>query len=213
MAQEQLPWHDLDAIWISHFHMDHCGGLGPFFAGTKHAEKMKSRQKTLTVYGPQGLKQLISRFESVHNYRLLDQPFPVEIVEIETLENFEIVKDVEALAMSTPHTSESHALFIRDQEQKSFVYSADTGFDRSISTLANLADLLMLECTYFQNKPLKKHLELAEAMHLIKRAKPRKAVLTHFYPEWDDIDFNAEVAKFSPSCEVIQAMDGLIVEI
>ena len=30
MAQEGLDWPNLDAIWISHFHLDHVIGL-PFF--------------------------------------------------------------------------------------------------------------------------------------------------------------------------------------
>ena len=38
-------------------------------------------------------------------------------------------------------------------------------------------------------------------------------LLTHFYPEWDEVDFNAEVAKFDPRCEVIEARDGLRLEI
>jgi ribonuclease BN (tRNA processing enzyme) len=27
MAQERLDWPNLDAIWVSHFHLDHLGGL------------------------------------------------------------------------------------------------------------------------------------------------------------------------------------------
>ena len=35
MAEENLDWANLDAIWISHFHLDHVGGLAPFlFAKT-----------------------------------------------------------------------------------------------------------------------------------------------------------------------------------
>ena len=213
MAQERLPWHELDAIWISHFHMDHCGGLGPFFAGTKHAEQMKKREKPLTVFGPEGLKKLISNFNDVHNYRLLEQPFPVEIIEVKALEPFEIVRGVDATAMSTPHTDESHAIHIRDTDGTTFVYSADTGFDDIVATLANRVDLFILECTYLKDKPLEKHLELAEAMHLIRKAHPKRAMLTHFYPEWDPVDFSAEVRKFTPMCEVIEAKDGLTIEV
>src|SRR5688572_21420249 len=150
MAQEGLPWHELDAIWISHFHMDHCGGLGPFFAGVKHAKQMKEREKPLKVFGPEGLKKLITGFNDVHNYKLLEQPFPVEIVEIKALEPFEILQGVEASAMITPHTDESHAIHLRDADGSTLVYSADTGFDETLTALANRVDLLVLECTYLK---------------------------------------------------------------
>ncbi len=208
MAANGLDWPNLDAIWISHFHLDHVGGLAPLLAGTKHAEQMKRRTKPLRIFGPQGLKKLIASFSDAHNYRLLEQPFPVEITEIETLEPFEIVNGVEATAMKTPHTPESHAIHIRDGET-TLVYTADTGFDESLSTLANRVDLLILECSFVKDKPAQKHLELAEAIHLIRKANPKRAMLTHFYPEWDDVDFEEELAKFSPMCEVIEATDGL----
>jgi ribonuclease BN (tRNA processing enzyme) len=212
MAQENLPWHELDAIWISHFHMDHCGGLGPFFAGVKHAEQMKKREKQLNVYGPPGIRKLIDAFSNVHNYRLFEQPFAVEVVEVTALEPFEIVHGVEAVTMSTPHTDESHAIRFRDGE-KTLVYSADTGFEDTIAALANRVDLFILECTYLKDKPLKKHLELAEAIYLIRKAHPARAMLTHFYPEWDAVNFDEEVTRFSPMCEVIEAKDGLTVEV
>lgn len=34
MAKENLPWTELDAIWISHFHLDHIGGLAPYLFST-----------------------------------------------------------------------------------------------------------------------------------------------------------------------------------
>lgn len=114
--------------------------------------------------------------------------------------------------MKTPHTPESHAIHVRDRES-TLVFSADTGFDEHLSTLANRVDLFILECTFFRNKTTDKHLELSEAIHLIRKAKPRRAMLTHFYPEWDEVDFAEELAKFSPMCEVIEATDGLVVEV
>src|SRR5688500_284305 len=43
ILEEGLNWTDLDAIWISHFHLDHCGGLAPLLAGIKHSDEMKQR--------------------------------------------------------------------------------------------------------------------------------------------------------------------------
>jgi ribonuclease BN (tRNA processing enzyme) len=213
MAQEGVDWRGLDAIWISHFHLDHCAGLPPFLAGTKHDETMKRRTKPLRIFGPDGIAKLIDDFNAVNNYRLLEQPFPVEIVEVEELEKFEILPGVEAVASKTPHTAESHAIHIRDTDGKTMVYSADTGFSETVAAFANRVDLFILECTFIRDKPVKKHLELAEAIFLIRKAAPKKSMLTHFYPEWDDVDFRDEVAKIDPFCEVMQAFDGLRLDI
>ncbi len=213
MAQEKLDFPNLDAIWISHFHIDHCAGLLPLLAATKHVEAMQKRTKPLKICGPNGIGKLLSGYNAVNNYRLLEQPFPVEIVEAAELENFEILPGVEATACKTPHTAESHAIHIRDADGKTLAYSADTGFSEVIAAFANRVDLFILECTYIRRKPVKKHLELAEAIFLIRKANPKRSMLTHFYPEWDDVDFKEEVAKIDPFCDVIEAQDGLNLEV
>src|SRR5215207_2851629 len=50
MAQENLDWANLDAIWISHFHLDHVGGLAPFLFGTKYAPQTQERMKPLKIF-------------------------------------------------------------------------------------------------------------------------------------------------------------------
>ncbi|HMS38959.1 MAG TPA: ribonuclease Z [Pyrinomonadaceae bacterium] len=205
IAQENLNWVNLDAIWISHFHLDHCGGLFPFLFGTKHAPETQNRTKPLRIFGAKGLRDLIERF---NDYELLKQPFPVEILEIEAFDEFEILPDVKGFALKTPHTESSFAIRISEKE-KSFVFTSDTGFCKPLVSFAKNVDLFVLECSFFKNKPVELHLELAEAMFLIHRAKPKKAVLTHFYAEWDEIDFVSEIEKFTPLCEIIEARDGL----
>ncbi len=209
MAQEKLDWANLDAVWISHFHLDHCAGLAPFLFGTKYADETKNRTKPLRIFGAQGLKNLLDAFDKAGDYNLLKQPFPVEIVEVEPLEKFEILPTIEAVALDTPHTPESLAIHIRDADEKTFVYTSDTGFTKSIASFAGNVDLLVIECSFFKNKPVETHLDLSEAMYLIRYAKPKRVILTHFYPEWDAVNFQKEIAKFAPSCEIIEAKDGL----
>jgi ribonuclease BN (tRNA processing enzyme) len=210
MAQERLDWVNLDAIWVSHFHLDHLGGLPTFLFGTKWAPQTQTRTKPLKIYGAEGLKRIMQTITDSNNYPLFDQPFPIEIKEVAPAEEFEILPRVIANTFKTPHTDESLALRLNDAA-KSFVYTSDTGFSESLASFANHVDLLLMECSFRRNKPVEKHLELADAMKLAQMSEPRKVVLTHLYPEWDGIDLEAEARELW-SGETIAAFDGLQLE-
>ena len=209
MAQEDLPWAELDAIWISHFHLDHCGGLASFLAGTKYAAKTRQRTKPLKIFGPSGITELFERFDAIYNYGLREQRFPVRILETASLEPFELLPGVRGVTAKTPHTPESHAIHITDASETTLVYTSDTGFHEPLAAFARAVDLFILECSFPKDKPGEKHLELAEAMYLIRKAEPKRAMLTHFYPEWDEVSFGDEIRTFDPRCDVIEATDGL----
>lgn len=166
---------------------------------THKTHSRNTKQKTASAdIRSERLKNLINAFDKANDYKLLEQPFSVEIVEVEPLEKFAILPRVEAVAMKTPHTPESLAIHIRDANGKTLVYTSDTGFDNSLGTFAGNVDLLVMECLFFKNKPVEKHLKLVEAMYLARQVKPKRIALTHLYPEWDAVDFQKEIAEFAP---------------
>jgi ribonuclease BN (tRNA processing enzyme) len=212
MAEEALDWPNLDAVWVSHFHLDHVGGLAPFLFATRHAPQTRDRRKPLTVFGPRGTRKLLRRFDEAGGYKLFEQPFPLEVREVSPRSEFEVFAGLSARTLSTPHTSESLALRLADADGRTLVYTSDTGYTEALAGFARAADLFLMECSFFRSKPVSTHLELADAMKLARLSGARRAVLAHLYPEWDGIDMEAEALKLWDG-EVIEARDGLRLEI
>ena len=211
MAQEKLNWPELDAIWISHFHLDHFGGLAPFLFGARWAQKMRARQKPLRIYGPHGLRHLVDKINDANDYKLFEQVFPTQMIEVEPHQDFEIFPGLAAATFSTPHTQESLAIRLIEGGDKSFVYSSDTGFSDDFIHFARDVSVLVLDCSFRRNKPIDTHLELAEAMRVARECHPETLMLTHLYPEWDMKNIVAEAEKLWQGT-IIESVDGLRLE-
>ena len=211
-AREGFDWANLDVIWISHFHLDHLGGLAPFLFGTKYAVETQNRTKPLKIFSPAGLKDLLKKFDEAYDYGIFKQPFPLEIVEVSPEREFEILPNFAAQTLSTPHTDESLAIRI-EVENISFVFTSDTGFEEKLGEFARNADLFLTEASFVEKSPVALHIAAPQAIELFRKAKPKLAMLTHFYGEWDAVDFQAEISKYSPPCEILEATDGLRVVI
>ena len=212
MAEEGCDWPSLDAIWVSHFHLDHVGGLAPFLFGTKYAPQTRERHKPLTVYGPRGTEKLLRHFDEAGDYELFEQPFPLDIVELAPRTEFELFPGLGGATFSTPHTSESLALRVNASDGTSLVYTSDTGFTEALAGFARAADVFLMECSFFRSKPVKTHLELEDAMRLARLSGARRCVLAHLYPEWDGVDLAAEAARLWDG-ETIEARDGLRLDV
>src|SRR5437763_4613442 len=215
MAEANLDWQNLEAIWISHLRLHHCGGLAPFLFGVKHAPQTQSRTKPLKIFSCAGVEKLVKAVDESHNYKLFQLKFPLEFKEMtgdKADKPVEILPGLSASFLHTPHRPESWAIKLTDQSGTTVVYTSDTGFDEAIARFARGADLLILESSFYQKKPITTHLELKDAMRIAELAEPHRVLLTHLYPEWDEIDLEAEAKKLWPG-ETIAARDGLRLEI
>jgi ribonuclease BN (tRNA processing enzyme) len=210
MAQEGCDWVELGAIWISHFHLDHCGGLPAFLFGTKHAPETQGRTKPMRIFGPTGLRKLIETFDSAYDYGFFRQPFPLEIVEIAAGQKLKMA-GMEASFFSTPHTEDSHAIRLEAPSGRSIVFSSDTGYSTNLAVFARDADVLLIECSFVRETPVKIHLDANHIVQMAKFANAKRIVLTHLYPEWDGRE--AEAMEMLEGLNVEIAFDGMRIDL
>jgi ribonuclease Z len=171
---------------------------------------MQGRTKPLRIFGPTGMRKLIEAFDSAHNYRLFEQPFPLEIAEIAVGQKLKMA-GLEASFFSTPHTEESHAIRLEAPSGRSIVFTSDTGYSTNLAVFARDVDLLLIECSFVKETPVKIHLDANHILQMAKFANAKRIVLTHLYPEWDGKEEETIEMLAGPKAEI--AFDGMRVDI
>ena len=81
------------------------------------------------------------------------------------------------------HREESIGIRV-EERGKSIVFSGDTGYTPALADLAANADLLIVECAFPERK-MEGHLNLETLLPIIRRANPKRVILSHLYPEWE----------------------------
>ena len=177
-ALGQLQRHcgllDVDAVYVSHLHADHCIDLVAYaYARRYHPDGIAP---PLPVYGPVGTRQRIANsFESP----------PVDGL-LEVFDFHEVGPgrlQLGPLALTTVvvnHPVECHALRI-EAGGRSLVYSGDTGESDALVDLAQGCDLLLCEASWLSDRehPAGVHLTGRQAGEHAKRAGARALLLTH----------------------------------
>jgi ribonuclease BN (tRNA processing enzyme) len=99
-----------------------------------------------------------------------------------------------------------------EAEGRSLVYSGDTDGCPNIVRLGQEADLLILECSFPGERKKEGHLTPALAGRIAREAKPKKLLLTHFYPVFQGHDIRRECGV-EYSGPILLATDGMKVEV
>ncbi len=183
---------DIDFLLYSHFHPDHTGELVPFIFATKYPN-VDRRKTPLTIVAGKGFNNFFNGLKSVYGDWLELPPGVLQIMELDN-----IAPDQRTLAgfklTTSPmqHQPESIAYRVTDTNNRSMVYSGDTDVNENLVSLAKSTDLLICESAMPDDLRVAGHLTPSLVGDMATRAGVKKLVLTHLYPECEQVDLVAQ---------------------
>lgn len=186
---------DISHIFYSHFHPDHSSEFVPFLFATKYTSN-QIRKKPLALTAGTGFLEFYDRLKSVYGSWIELEPGLLTMVELDhqTRDSYQF-EDFRVESAPMAHNEESIAYRITSPDGCSVVYSGDTDYTENLIELAQNADLLICESALPDNMRVTGHLTPSLAGEIATRSGVKKLVLTHFYPECDQVDIEQECRR------------------
>jgi len=195
-------WPEIDAIAITHFHLDHWGDVVPWVWGALFRRNGTGRRRPELWVHPNGVAHLADfgeRFGGVPN--MFDLVFDVHQYPAEetvTVAGFDLT------AVRVPHYTLETYGFRVSAGGVTVAYSGDTAPSERLADLARDADLFVCEATLARgvaDGPPRGHLSAEEAVEAFDASGARRLLLTH----------RPEELPIGPDLEL--AYDGMEIEL
>ena len=196
--RERESWPTVDAIAITHFHLDHWGDLVPWVWGAMYGPGCKAEAPELLL-PPGGREVLADLGERLGSAEMFERTFRVS----EYREDAAVrAAGFELTPLRVPHyTIESYGFRVAN-ETRVLAYSGDSGPSDALADLARDADLFVCEATLSHDEPEPRgHLSLDEARSAFRASGARRLLVTH-RPEERPLDEDVELAYDGLELEV-----------
>ncbi len=202
-VQNYIDLNDFHHLFISHYHYDHASDLGTFLFSRMINTQLGRVNKNLNVYGPadDDVKRQVEdvKHNAFHPYdegsRFQIGPFSLKF-------------------HKNAHSVETYAMRITDDDGHSLVYTADTNYRKSLVKFAEGADVLITECSLYEDEEGEKmgHMNAEDAGILAKKSGAGKVVLSHL-PHYGNLEDMLDSFRKSGAGEAVLAEAGMEIEI
>ncbi len=184
MLEVGITYRDIDLLLYTHIHPDHISELVPILFVCKYADL--PRQKDLVVLGGPGFKDHFAQLRKIYGPWIEPQSYHLTVQE--TAENPFLFEEMTISSKPMAHISESVGYRIELRDRKSIAVSGDTDYCKNIIDLAYGVDLLILECSFPNEKKVEGHLTPSLAGKVGAESGCKRLLLTHLYPVCDQFD-------------------------
>jgi ribonuclease BN (tRNA processing enzyme) len=195
----------IDAIILSHLHVDHFGGLPSFILD---AQLVSRRTRPIIIAGPKGLGARLDALMEAHfpGSTNLERKLPIHLIEILPGRSVELGSNGLCVSgFDVSHPSGTPSLALRTEcDGKILAYTGDTEWVDTLIDASHDADLLIAEAYCFERK-VRFHLDYKTLREKLPTIGAKRLILTHM-----SSDMLAKVSELSVGQA---AYDGLEVEI
>lgn len=177
MKRDGIAVEDVDAIFVSHLHGDHFGGIPMLFLESVYEVP---RSRPLTIVGPPGTARRIDDLWRALYREIAARPLPfaLDCIEVHPGQATRAA-GIDLLPFRVPHQENEISLGVRAvADGKSLLYSGDTGWTEDLVTQSKGTDLFICECTYFETR-VDFHLDYPRLADNAPRFGCQRLILTH----------------------------------
>ncbi|GGQ34297.1 MBL fold metallo-hydrolase [Streptomyces roseolilacinus] len=188
--QRHCGLYDLDAIFLSHLHADHCIDMCAYFVARFY--RHDGTCDALPVYAPDGAEQrLATAYADVPSATAMSEVFDFRTLKPGSFD----LGPFRVRAERVCHPVEAFGIRI-EHAGRAVTYSGDTGVCDALDELAADTDLFLCEASFTHGKEdiPELHLNGREAGLHATRARAKRLVLTHI-PPWTDGERNLADAR------------------
>ena len=194
----------LDAVFLSHAHLDHMGDLPSLLFALALPEV--GRSADLRIVGSPRLKPIIDQLRGIYGRWLEPEHFAIVWSLLEAGDALH-VGSFAVRAFAVAHHDTSIGFRLTSDDGATVAIPADTEFCESLVAAARDVDCLVIECSATDKAPRKGHMAPKDVLQLVSRAEPRTVVVTHQYPDAEAAGVVDQIRAQAP-CPVFEAVDG-----
>jgi ribonuclease BN (tRNA processing enzyme) len=206
LVQAGVGLDELDGVLLTHYHTDHCADLAALLFALRSPRY--AGRRPLVVYGAPGLVRLVGKLTEAWPW-LEPRGYALDLQE-RTPGTWSL-GDLAVEAIAIRHTAQSLGYRLTG-DGRTAAFSGDADECDALVELARAVDVFVCDAATPDGQKLEGHLTPGLAGGYAQRARARRLLLTHFYPECHGVDLAAQ-ARAGFGGEVSCAVDLQALEV